>query len=349
MKIAVIGGGLFGCTAAVYLARAGHDVHLFEAKSNLMCGATASTFARLHRGYHYPRSPETGRESRRAEASFREEYGEAVIDGGRQGYLVAHSRSHVTPEQFRRFLDNEWLACFQDGNRFDVIEPRVHLADLQSLVRRRVAEAGIALSLGNRITRRAAARMRGQFDRIVVASYARLNEILAGFGCDLLECKFQVVERPIVKLPASFANQSVVVIDGPYGCIDPLDWTGHHILGHVTRSIHSENTGYRAEVPTHLAPLLDRGAIANVPFSRYPDIAADLDRYLPGVGDGEHIGSTFTVRAVLSGVETSDKRPTITTRHDEQVISVFSGKLGTAVKAAESVVEMVEKERSQAA
>ena len=73
MKIAVVGGGLFGCTAAIYAARAGHEVHLLEAKRDLMRGATAGTFARGHRGYHYPRSPETGRESRRAEKSFRAE------------------------------------------------------------------------------------------------------------------------------------------------------------------------------------------------------------------------------------------------------------------------------------
>ena len=54
MRIAVIGGGLFGSTAAIYAARAGHDVHLFEAKPSLMLGATAGTYARLHRGYHYP-------------------------------------------------------------------------------------------------------------------------------------------------------------------------------------------------------------------------------------------------------------------------------------------------------
>lgn len=36
MKIAVVGGGLFGSTAAVYAARAGHDVHLLETKSQLL-------------------------------------------------------------------------------------------------------------------------------------------------------------------------------------------------------------------------------------------------------------------------------------------------------------------------
>lgn len=349
MRIAVIGGGLFGCTAAVHLARAGHDVHLFEAKSELMCGATASTFARLHRGFHYPRSAETGQESRKAEASFRAEYGGTVIDGGRQSYFVAPLRSHVTVDQFRAFLEGEDLPFFQEGNRFDVVEPRIHLADLQSLVRRKVAEAGITLRLGNRIKRPSMAWMRVDFDQIVIASYARLNEMLGAMGCEKLECKFQVVEKPIMQLGPSFANMSVVVIDGPFGCIDPLDWTGYHVLGHVTKTIHSENTGWRADVPARIAPLLDRGAIANVPFSRFRDVAADLDRYLPGVADGRHIGSTFTVRAVLAHKEATDQRPTVTCRHDSQVISVFSGKLGTAVRAAEDVVAMVGNERSVAA
>src|SRR3990167_4015800 len=109
-RIAVVCGGLFGSTAAIHAARAGHEVHLFEARPDLMLGATAGTYSRLHRGAHYPRDPATGRESRRAEKSFRAEYGACVIDGGRQLYVVPEQGSHVTVDEFRDFLDNEGLS-----------------------------------------------------------------------------------------------------------------------------------------------------------------------------------------------------------------------------------------------
>lgn len=336
MKIAVIGGGLFGSTAAIHLARAGHDVHLYDAKADLMCGATAATYARLHRGYHYPRSPETGRESRAAEASFRAEYGEAVIDGGKQAYIVAEG-GHVTPSQYRAFLEGEDLQFFQEGNRFDVVEPRVNLTSLVTCVRRKVTEAGVTARLGYRINKLGAQHLRDRFDRIVVATYARMNDVLAKLGCDLTEYKFQIVEQPIVRLFDKFQGQSFVVIDGPFGCIDPMDDSPYHVLGHVTKTIHAENVGCGAHVPDHLANLIDRVLDGIPECSRFREVADDLDRHIPGIGKARHVVSKFTVRAVLAGAEKTDARPTLVERMDAQVIKVFSGKLGTAVKAAREV------------
>jgi hypothetical protein len=334
MRVAVIGGGLFGATAAIHAARAGHEVHLFEAKSQIMLGASAGTFGRLHRGPHYPRAPETGRESRRAEASFRAEYGPAVIDGGTQQYVIPADGSLVSADEYRQFLDDEGLPFSEDGNVFTVEEPRINLGTLQRLVRLKVAEAGVTVHLGCRRTSRTHLR---KFDRIIVATYARLNQVLADLGCERQEYKFQVVEKPIVLLPERFRDTSIVVIDGPFGCLDPLDDTPYHVLGHVRKSIHAENVGYRAEVPEHLANLLDMGNLSTR-YTRVKEIVEDLARYVPGVEEARHVGSSFVIRSVLANVESTDQRPSVLTYHDEQVCSVLSGKLGTACWIAEQIV-----------
>jgi hypothetical protein len=346
MRIAVIGGGLFGATAAIHAARAGHDVHLFEAKGQIMMGASAGTFGRLHRGAHYPRSPATGRESRRAEASFRAEYGEAVIDGGVQKYVVPADGSLVSLEEYRRFLDNEGLPFSEEGGVFTVEEPRINLGLLQKLVRFKVAEAGITMHMGQR--RRIGTRLRGSFDRIIIASYARLNECLTAFGCATQEYKFQVVEKPIVRLPESFRDTSIVVIDGPFGCLDPLDATPYHVLGHVRNSIHAENVGYRAVVPEHLASFLDMGSVSTR-HTRVKEMAEDLARYVPGVEAAQHLGSAFTVRAVLAHQESTDQRPSIVRWHDEQICSIFSGKLGTCVATAQQICDSLVANQREAA
>ena len=338
MRIAVVGAGLFGCTAAIYAARAGHDVHLFEAKPELMCGATASTYSRLHRGYHYPRSPATGEESRSAERSFRREYGPAVIDDGDQFYAVPRSGSRVTVDQFRDFLDNYDLPFSEDGGVFSVVEPRINLGVLQQMVRQKVQSAGVRVHLGTH----AASDIRRKFDRIVVATYASLNEVLGELGHAPQAYKFQVVERPIVRLPAGFANTSIVIVDGPFGCIDPYDETGLHMLGHVVHTIHCENTGLAAFVPEHLAPLIDQGVIADPPHTRFREVVDNLARYVPDVAEAEYCGSSFVVRAVLAHQEATDRRPTLVRRHDEQLVSVFSGKLGTAVRAAREALQAIE-------
>jgi thioredoxin reductase len=49
-NIAVVGGGIFGVTAAVRFARAGYCVQLFEKAPTLLSAASAINQFRLHRG-----------------------------------------------------------------------------------------------------------------------------------------------------------------------------------------------------------------------------------------------------------------------------------------------------------
>jgi FAD dependent oxidoreductase len=345
MRLAVLGGGLFGATAALLAARAGHEVHLYEVKPDLMLGASVANSARLHRGAHYPRAPATGRESRRAEKAFRAEYGPAVIDAGRQFYVVPPTHNHVSVDQYRDFLDNESLSFSEEGGVFEVAEPRISLNVLSQMVRQKVAAAGVMVHLGQK----APLDIRRRFDQIVVATYASLNGALADLGLPPQTYKFQVVERPVVRLPAAFRDTSIVVVDGPFGCVDPLDETGLHVLGHVVHTIHAANTGYQAIVPEGLAPLIDQGLIRNPPVTRVREVVDDLARWIPGVAEAVYMGSSFVVRAVLAHQEASDRRPTIVRRHDEQVISVLSGKLGTAVRAGRDILAIIENRAEQVA
>lgn len=49
----VIGGGIFGCYAALFLARKGKKVCLLEREAALFQKASLVNQARLHGGYHY--------------------------------------------------------------------------------------------------------------------------------------------------------------------------------------------------------------------------------------------------------------------------------------------------------
>ena len=49
----------------------------------------------------------------------------------------------------------------------------------------------------------------------------------------------------------------------------------------------------------------------------------------------------YTVRTVLPDRDATDERPTLVSQIDEQVIQVFSGKLGNCVEAARAVAELI--------
>ena len=62
----VVGGGFFGCKIAIELRRRGFShVVLCERESALMRRASYANQARVHNGYHYPRSLVTAERSRR--------------------------------------------------------------------------------------------------------------------------------------------------------------------------------------------------------------------------------------------------------------------------------------------
>ena len=350
MRVAVIGGGLFGCTAAALAAKHGHEVHLFEAKPKLMQGATSCCYYRLHRGYHYPRSLETGQESLSAEESFRLWYGKAVIDGGQQYYAVPED-AKVTGPEFQGFMDALKLRYRRIERHpsvnakwvFEVEEPRVDAAMLSILATDAVEESGVHVHVG-----RPAGKLDG-FDRIIVAAYAGTNQILKRLGLPQVEYKFQVVEKPIVALPAAFANTSIVVMD--HCCVDPHQYTDCHAIGHVSATFHHENVGIEPLVPLHLLPYVERGVVRErdgYAVSRINDVVRAMADVIPAVRGCEYMGSMYSVRALLAGQESTDARPTLLRRLSDQVAQIFSGKLGTAVVAAEQAVGILQEQREAA-
>lgn len=305
---------------------------------DIMQGTSGHSFYRLHRGYHYPRSKETALECMQAESSFRSEFGPAVVDGGQQFYAVIEQGGKVNGPDYAHFIRELGLEYMREIDHpliaadwiFGVSEPRIDVDVLTGLLRIKLAQSKVVLHLGEQMPD----DVRDQFGAIVVATYARMNETLAALGIETQPYKFQYIERPIVRMPDEFKNTSIVVIDGPFGCIDPLGDTGLHILGHVTQAVHHANVGDTFQMPAG-----SEGAVA--PESRFPQIVRALARYVPAVAGAQHVTSSFTVRAVLPDVEATDARPTLVRRHDVQTISVFSGKLGTACEAARTVVQQL--------
>jgi hypothetical protein len=59
MRIAVIGGGWYGCHIGSELIRLGHEVVIYEKAPELFTGSSGYNQFRLHLGFHYPRSSKT--------------------------------------------------------------------------------------------------------------------------------------------------------------------------------------------------------------------------------------------------------------------------------------------------
>ena len=76
--VLVIGGGFYGACLALMLRAAGKRVALVEREPVLLGRASLRNQARVHNGYHYPRSILTSLRSRMNYARFIDEYAECV-------------------------------------------------------------------------------------------------------------------------------------------------------------------------------------------------------------------------------------------------------------------------------
>ena len=100
----VVGGGFYGCTLALNRARSlSERTLLVECGNELLGRASYVNQARVHMGYHYPRSLLTGYRSRANFERFVNEFRDCVERDFTSYYAVARLFSKVTAGQFALF------------------------------------------------------------------------------------------------------------------------------------------------------------------------------------------------------------------------------------------------------
>lgn len=247
MKVAVVGGGIFGSTVAWFLAKENYDVDLFEKENDIFKAASGINQYRLHRGYHYPRSIETVLTCINGEEEFKSVYADSVLDGNIEHYYcVAKEGSLFTPNQVMEVWDDCNL-------EYDIVTPKVmnngalalsfqvkeYLFDpeiLKKLVWENLRKYGVNVILDKKVKYDELS----EYDLVVIATYANNNTFLDKFPLTKRAYQFEICEKLVLKLPEEFNNKSIVVIDGPFMCVDPFGTTGYHCMGNVVHAIHDK-------------------------------------------------------------------------------------------------------------
>jgi len=329
VRVAVVGGGVYGCTAAIELAHAGHQVDLYERHSGLLHGATRTNQGRLHHGYHYPRSLPTARAARSDAARFALRFPTTIDASGRHYYCIASEGSLTSADEFLAHCDllgeDHVVAASPLVRGVDVTvrvpEALIDVRRLREVLIRQVRTAGVRVQLGSEVDPGSLGH-----DLIVMATYGRPWPV---------PLRYEVCEVMLIELGSHYRGHSFVILDGPFTSLDPVPGTRLHAVYHVEHSVHHASVG-QIEVPDHLAPLLDRGPV-RTEHARTQPLLLGARGFLGRIGLPVPFGSMFTVRAVLPDVDATDERPTLL-HVDGRIVWVLSGKVDGAVSAAERVV-----------
>ena len=338
-KALVVGGGIFGTTAAVALAHDGYQVELHEELEDVMMAASDINQYRLHKGYHYPRSKETAQECLKGLKTFKRKYESCVVNGNiEHHYAISSKESKVTPSQYLEFLnemDLPYKRVEPIKNTDITIKVEEELFDnykLYESVRDKLWSSGVEV-LKNKTTTKD--DFKG-YDVVVIATYAKLNDLLD----EKKWYQYELCEKPVVRLPKKYQGKSIVIMDGPFMCLDPYG-DENHVLGNVKHAIHCWNNGTEAFWPHEYTEYLNKGVIKNPKHTNIDKFIETGKKFFKDFDKLKHIGSMYTIRTVLANRDHDDARPTLVNHEGGNVYSLFSGKIDTCVDSANELIRML--------
>jgi glycine/D-amino acid oxidase-like deaminating enzyme len=321
---AVVGAGVFGVRLALLLARAGRQVALLESRGAVAERATYANQARVHHGYHYPRSLATAAGAKANYPRFLREMAECVVTDCTALYAVARQGSAISAAQFVEFCRRLDLPCAPaaprlrrlfDEERVEAVLSVAEAAFDGERLRRRLAvdlgaEPRVKLFLDRHVQRlvvegpaavlvTAAGHVRAPV--VFLAAYAGINALLAASGLERLPLKSELCEICLVGVPDVLRKLAITVVDGAFFSLTPMPARAAHALTHVRYTPHAAWTA-------------ERDAVCGG-TSRFLFMRKDAERYLPAAAEVQHQGSLFEVKALPLRHEIDDGRPILVTRH----------------------------------
>jgi len=342
----IIGGGFYGCCLALYLRSISDRVLVVEAANGLMTRASRVNQARIHTGFHYPRSALTAVKSMVLHQRFIQDFPEAVIDDFQMLYAIARRRSKVSATRFYRMFRDIGApiqpASASQARLFnnDMIEAVFACGEtafdysiLENLLSARLASAGVEVRLSTELVTLTDARtgiVAGLSDGSEVTAryafnitYSQVNDVLDKAALPRAQLKHELSELALITPPSELAGIGVTVMDGSFFSCMPYPAEDLYSLTHVRYTPHKSWTD---ETQSDKSSILLRESL---PQSRVAHMIRDGQRYMPSLATARYEKSLFEVKTVLIKNEHDDGRPILYQQKpaDSRVVSILGGKI----------------------
>lgn len=357
----IIGAGLYGLYAAKTCGDRGERVLVLEWEEAPFKRATYINQARVHMGYHYPRSYATAIKSAHYFNRFSKDYDFCIHSEFDQVYATSDSYSWTNRDQFVQFCEAAEIPC-------EELVPEKYfkkgLCDGAYLTKEYTYDAAIlgqffmdSLDKTSNVEIKYGVRIKeiikttdayvitlenGETDEtgfLLNATYGSTNQILKLAGFDAFKIKYELCEIILCKPHDKLVDVGITVMDGPFFSVMPFGKTGNHSLTSVTFTPHvasfdslptfhcqERSKGYCT--PEQLGNCND--CIAK-PKSAWPYMSNMAEKFLKEEYGFTYAGSLFSMKPILKASEVDDSRPTVIRKVSEKptFVSVLSGKINT--------------------
>jgi glycine/D-amino acid oxidase-like deaminating enzyme len=363
----IVGGGFYGARLALMLRATGRRVSLVEREPRLFGRASLRNQARVHDGYHYPRSLLTALRSRLNYSRFVDDYADCVHRGFAHYYAVGRGMSKITAIQFSEFCRRigapiapapERVTRLFDRARIEAVfaveECAFDAAKLRARISRDLDQAGVIVHLETeaRIVRGAAPPGTGMLatlrtargdidasaDLILNCTYSGLNRLLLASGAAAIPAKHQLSEIALVEPPPELEGAALTVIDGPFFSLMPYPSRGTlFTLSHVRYTPHATWHDGPGEPLAEISPAMLRGR------SRFLHMVRDAERYLPAMRGCRYADSLWEIKTVRPRSEQDDGRPLLLRRSAALpgLITVLGAKMDSIYDVEDVLSEML--------
>ncbi len=348
----VIGGGFFGAYLSLLLRDRVNSVVVLEREPDLLLRASYNNQARVHAGYHYPRSLMTAVRSRINFPRFVQDFSECIKSDFEKYYAIGRGASKVTASQFRLFMERVGAPLSPAPDRvrqlfnpdlieevFTVREYAFDAAILRRIMRERLASRGIPVLFGVTADRvRADSNGRLQLeckkdgatleldaDWVFNCTYSEINRLRHRSNLPLVPLKHELTELALVEAPSELEHCSVTVMCGPFFSFMPFPDRRLWTLSHVRYTPHHDWRDKSSDAYRDAYEYFDRcPKVSNAPFMIH-----DAARFLPCLAKCQYRDSLWEVKTLLPQSELDDGRPILFHQCPQlpNLVTILGGKL----------------------
>ena len=358
----IIGAGIYGLYSALFCCKKGQKVLVLECDSTPFGRATYINQARVHNGYHYPRSISTAMKSAGYFDRFNKDYSFCINKEFEQIYATSSEYSWSNGDQFKEFCNSANIPCeelypsnyFKDGMCDGVFKTKEYTYDAMILKDYFLDELSkfkdsFEIKYGvNIISIDTSPNVyvinledgsSYETGFVLNAAYAATNQILDMLGFEKFKIKYELCEIILCEVNKKLKNIGFTVMDGPFFSIMPFGKTGYHSLTSVTFTPHT--TSY-AELPTFDCQKKSNGYcspkhLGNCnncpakPVTAFPYMANLARKYIKDDFQFEYKDSLYSMKPILMSSEIDDSRPTVIRQFSKNptFVAVLSGKINT--------------------